>query len=103
MRVTIIPKPGLLTEAPAFSATNHSVVNHNIVSEIAFWSNTGQLLERKDELLSEADYVTWCGMGPDEPDDPYFTACHMRYHGCVPAPIPPPTPDEPPVVEEPTN
>jgi hypothetical protein len=36
-------------------------------------------------------------MGPDDPDDPYFTECHMRYQDCVPAPVPPPTPDEPEV------
>jgi hypothetical protein len=97
MRVNIVPKQGLLAEATAFSCTNHRVVNHNIVSEIAYWSETGALLGKQDALLSDADYDTWCGMGPDDPDDPYFTECHMRYQNCMPAPVPPPTPDEPEV------
>ena len=98
MRIAIIPKAGPLEPATHFSCDNHRVVLHNIVSTITFWSAEGRNLGSCDRPLTEAQYLAWCELTADDPDDPYFLACHMATLGleAAPVPPPPPPPDPPP-------
>ena len=100
MRIAIIPKAGLLEPATHFSCDNHRVVAHNIVSTIAFWAAGGRKLAERDATLTEPQYLAWCELTADDPDDPYFLACHMETLGLEAAPVPPPPPPaEPPPPE----
>ena len=95
MRIAIIPKAGLLEPATHFSCDNHRVVAHNIVSTVAFWAASGRKLAERDATLTEAQYLAWCDLTADDPDDPYFLAAHMDTLGIEAAPVPPPPPAEP--------
>ena len=100
MRIAIIPKAGLLEPATHFSCDNHRVVAHNIVSTIAFWAEGGRKLAERDAVLTETQYLAWCDLTADDPDDPYFLSAHMATLGLEAAPIPPPPPpSEPPPPE----
>lgn len=97
MRIQILPKAGLLEPATQFSCDNHRVVMHNIVSTIAFWSNSGAKLAQRDASLTDDQYLAWCELSADDPDDPFFLAAHMETLGLEAVPPPPPPP--PPVPE----
>jgi hypothetical protein len=104
MRIKILSIAGLLNEeATHFSCDNHRVVDHNIVSTVAYWTDSGRRLAEKDMPLSDEQYSAWCELGEDDSDDPYFTQCHMTTLGLEAAPLPPavesvpvvpPTPEE---------
>ena len=92
MKINITPVVFGGESVTAFSAGNHRITRHGILSHVELWSLQGDRVMSKDVPLGEAKYAEWLALPASADEDSFLTSSLAIQLGFSPADVPAQTP-----------